>query len=332
MSVRKLVDDGCVAKFTKNKAMIYKNNKSILEGKVNRKDGLYNVKFKKPTTTHNNIQDLKYNETEIVDEDNLEKILAQQGPQKSNQELLHEYASEALIYNKLTSSIAMEHIVTSLRKLDISKLYISEAYMCENLAANPEKKGWEHSFKYFKFGHASERKNGIYMCPLFTGNYSAGHWMLAVIEKQNEATCQGWTMDTLHEGREQLAYKMNKFISRTVGIANNISWKSQDCIPQQEMECGCRVIMMMLSICAGIQHGVELRENIQKTANVNGINIRNIPMVCRNLVHQSLQDFDKGWEKIINICGLNSMEVEYIRNRKRTNQKRSKDNGKQTHT
>ena len=100
----------------------------------------------------------------------------------------------------------------------------------------------------------------------------------------------------------------------------------------QEMECGCRVAMMMLSICAGIQHGLELRENIQKIANGNGINIRDIPMVCRNLVHKSIQEFDRGWEEFINICGLNSMEIENVRYRKRTSQKRSKENGKQTHT
>ena len=125
---------------------------------------------------------------------------------------------------------------------------------------------------------------------------------------------------------------MKKFISRIVGLANNISWKVQECLPQQEMECGCRVAMMMLSICAGIQHGSELRENIQKTANRNGINIRDIPMVCRNLVHKSIQEFDKGWEEIINICGPNSMEIEKVRYRNWKNQKRSKDNGKQTHT
>ena len=46
LSVGKLVDDRCVAKFTKNKAICYKDNKSILEGKRNCKDRLYDVKFK----------------------------------------------------------------------------------------------------------------------------------------------------------------------------------------------------------------------------------------------------------------------------------------------
>ena len=107
--------------------------------------------------------------------------------------------------------------------------------MCENLAANPEKKGWEHSFKYFKFGHASERKNGIYMCPLFTGNHSAGHWMLAVIEKQNEATCQGWILDTLKDNSSLRRESFKRFMTKKVGFTNNIEWKNQECLPQQEM-------------------------------------------------------------------------------------------------
>ena len=55
LSVGKLVDDGCVAQFTKNKATIYKNNKTILQGKINLKDGLYDIKFKIKTNTNNKI-------------------------------------------------------------------------------------------------------------------------------------------------------------------------------------------------------------------------------------------------------------------------------------
>ena len=51
LSVGKLVDDDCVAQFTKNKAIILKNNKSILQGKQNVKDGLYDVQFKIKTNT-----------------------------------------------------------------------------------------------------------------------------------------------------------------------------------------------------------------------------------------------------------------------------------------
>ena len=39
------MDEGCVAHFTKNKSIDLKNNKSILQGHQNIKDGLYNVKF-----------------------------------------------------------------------------------------------------------------------------------------------------------------------------------------------------------------------------------------------------------------------------------------------
>ena len=48
------------------------------------------------------LQELKCNETGLVDEDDMKEILAQQGPQKSNNKLLQEDVSEALIYNKLT--------------------------------------------------------------------------------------------------------------------------------------------------------------------------------------------------------------------------------------
>ena len=55
LSVGKLVDKGCVVKFTKNNAKIYKNNKSILQGKRNLKDGLYDIQFKVTTPTRTNI-------------------------------------------------------------------------------------------------------------------------------------------------------------------------------------------------------------------------------------------------------------------------------------
>ena len=47
------MDSGCIAQFTKEKAVIYKNNKSILEGERNQQDGLYDVKLTKPKNTQN---------------------------------------------------------------------------------------------------------------------------------------------------------------------------------------------------------------------------------------------------------------------------------------
>ena len=54
LSVGKLVDDGCTAQVTKNKAIIYKNKKSILQGKRNLKDGIYDIQFKIKTNPNNN--------------------------------------------------------------------------------------------------------------------------------------------------------------------------------------------------------------------------------------------------------------------------------------
>ena len=112
------------------------------------------------------LKDLERNKPEVLNETGMEQTLEQQVPQKSNQEILQDHASEALTYNKLTSSISMEHIVTSLRRLNINNVYISEAYMSENLTVKPEYKGSKHSFRHFKFRHARERKNGTYICPL----------------------------------------------------------------------------------------------------------------------------------------------------------------------
>ena len=75
--------------------------------------------------------------------------------------------------------------------------------MCKNLTANPNSKGWEHSFRYFKLLHAGDKTNGTYISPLFSGNYLAGHWMLAVIQRKDENKCEGWILDTLQNNTNQ---------------------------------------------------------------------------------------------------------------------------------
>ena len=56
------------------------------------------------------LQTMKHNQPEVVDEAKIENTLAKQDPQKTNQELFQDYASEDMIYNNLAYSIAMEHI------------------------------------------------------------------------------------------------------------------------------------------------------------------------------------------------------------------------------
>ena len=57
-----------------------------------------------------------------------------------------------------------------------------------------------------------------------------------------------------------------------------------------------------------------------------------MPIACRKIFHTTLIDFNRGWEETIRISGLDNADSENIRNRKRKNKKKSKDNGKQTHT
>ena len=69
LSVGKLMDEGCKAHFTKDKAIILKNNETILQGHQNTKDGLYDVDFK-ITTDHNltneKIEDISRQKINII--------------------------------------------------------------------------------------------------------------------------------------------------------------------------------------------------------------------------------------------------------------------------
>ena len=70
LSVRKLVDKGCEAYFTKHKEIILKNKKRILQGFWNTTDGLYNVIFpvgvKKVNPQHRMIETIPEQNINVV--------------------------------------------------------------------------------------------------------------------------------------------------------------------------------------------------------------------------------------------------------------------------
>ena len=78
------------------------------------------------------------------------------------------------------------------------------------------------------------KPNGLYLIPLFTGNHSAGHWSLAIIEKLQHR-CNGWIADSL--GTSNISQ------SRL-----NFHWNICYSTPQTEVECGPRTTLVLHSL------------------------------------------------------------------------------------
>ena len=94
----------------------YKNKKSVLKGEQNHNDGLYDVKFRKPTTTHNNILTKTHHEkiNLLIQVDKNKSELAQ---------FLHGTLFSPAI-STLTKAIANNHFLTwpGIKKWNFKKL------------------------------------------------------------------------------------------------------------------------------------------------------------------------------------------------------------------
>jgi len=90
------------------------------------------------------------------------------------------------------------------------------------------------------------KPNGLYLIPLFTGNHSAGHWSLAIIEKLQHR-CNGWIADSL--GTSNISQsRLNNISQYFSSTRTTFHWNICYSTPQTEVECGPRTTLVLHSL------------------------------------------------------------------------------------
>ena len=125
LSVGKLVDDGCMAHFTKNCALRCRNKKLIIKRKRNIEDRLYNVQFTNKTNESNN------NEMKNEIQNQKINIIIQIDKNKADlAKFLHGTLFSPAI-STLKKAIANNHLLTwpGIEKLNFTKLVVDSLPM-----------------------------------------------------------------------------------------------------------------------------------------------------------------------------------------------------------
>jgi len=124
-------------------------------------------------------------------------------------------------------------------------------------------KGWQIIARHFRsITVLIGKPHGVYIIPIFSGNTNSGHWNIAVIWKRSNS-CKGWMLDSLGQGNTNSieAKAIKKIFSRA---RLRCCWQETKCRKQNEVECGPRSIVSMVSICDDIKNGDQVETAIQK--------------------------------------------------------------------
>jgi len=142
----------------------------------------------------------------------------------------------------------MNKAILNLRYSAPRNIFIANADASVAMAGWEKSKGWAAFAGSFRSVYVSSNKpNGVYLIPIFSGPSEAGHWTLAVIHKQTKS-CRGWIIDSLGTGNT------SSNLARTIKEAFSKSkikcrWQPSLSKAQTEAECGTRVVLGMVSIC-----------------------------------------------------------------------------------
>jgi len=186
---------------------------------------------------------------------------------KTNTDQLHNSIDYINIKRRgrLLSGHLMLKAIVNLRKNTDSNTFIGNSESTEMILAWTYDAGWGRFGRIFNNNRAkSEKPNGVYLIPLFSGALSMGHWYFIVIDK-NGRTTTGWHLDSL--GSQTL----NRIIKSKIEKAftpnrGSFSWTSVSCQTQAELECGPRVITGFKTIIDGLRNKLTTQECIDKAA------------------------------------------------------------------
>jgi len=157
----------------------------------------------------------------------------------------------------------MNNIILNLRYSAPKNVFIANADAFVAMKNWEKSKGWASFAGSFRSAYVSSNKpNGVYLIPIFSGPSEAGHWTLAVIHKQTKS-CRGWIIDSLGTG--EASSSLAAIIKEAFSKAKvKCRWQRTISKQQTEAECGARTVMGMVSICSLLRNKNNVEHAIAK--------------------------------------------------------------------
>jgi len=182
----------------------------------------------------------------------------------SSSNRLQHFASTIIRPNRCLGGDSVMKAIEILRSFKTSKVFFGSAESANLIAAWQSNQGWKIFARAFGSRDLiSNKANGTYLIPIFSGDISLGHWSLCVVHKMRQRDMKAWCLDSLGTGRldQVLAQKIENAFSPGRG---RFQWILCTCKRQEELECGPRTILAMWKIQQGIQENLPIHDCIRK--------------------------------------------------------------------
>ena len=187
----------------------------------------------------------------------------------SSSNRLQHFASTIIRPNRCLGGDSVMKAIEILRSFKTSNLFFGSAESANLIAAWQSNQGWKTFARAFGSRELiSNKANGTYLIPIFSGDISLGHWSLCVVHKLRQRDMKAWCLDSLGTGKldQVLAQKIENAFSPGRG---RFQWNQCTCKRQEELECGPRTILAMWKIQQGIQENSPIHECIRRATLVN---------------------------------------------------------------
>ena len=139
---------------------------------------------------------------------------------------------------------AISFVVHLFRNFNLINIFLANSSLLSLATSYPHSCNWIYARRYFycnaarcKPAYSAPKKGGI------------GHYILFIISKENNSF-SGRVFDSLNS----ITTTTHPFISALENIfssSRSFSWSFPYCHPQNEYECGCRVIFAIAQFCMG---------------------------------------------------------------------------------
>jgi len=177
---------------------------------------------------------------------------------------LQHFASTIIRPNRCLGGDSVMKAVEILRSFKTSKVFIGSAESANLITSWQSNQGWKIFARIFGSRELiSDKANGAYLIPIFSGDVSLGHWSLCVVQKLRQRDMKAWCLDSLGTGKveQMLARKIENAFSPGRG---RFQWIPCTCKRQEELECGPRTILAMWKVQQGIQENLPIDDCIRK--------------------------------------------------------------------